>query len=288
MANYLEESAALSNGVRIPLIGLGTWLMDEATASQAVVDAVAAGYRHVDTAQAYGNEAGVGNGLRRCGVPREEVFVTTKVRAETKNPDAVYCSIEESLERLGTDYADLVLIHSPQPWPEFRSERRCFEENALAWGGMEDAYRDGLCRSIGVSNFLRDDLENIFNSCSVRPMVNQVLCHAGNTPKALIDWCVSEGIVVEAYSPIAHGAALGQPAVAEIASSHGVSPAQVCMAYCLQLGLVALPKATGPAHIREDADASFGLSEEEMGRLLNLEKLADYGPDRGFPVFAKG
>ncbi|MDD6154793.1 MAG: aldo/keto reductase [Eubacteriales bacterium] len=284
-----NETYELSNGVQIPKLALGTWLLDNAQAEQAVLAATRLGYRHIDTAQAYGNEEGVGRGLAACGVPRNQIFVTTKVRAEHKTYDAAAASIDESLQKLGLDYLDLVIIHAPQPWAEFRSaENRYFDENREAWRALEDAYKAGKVRAIGVSNFLKDDLENILSSCEIRPMVNQVLMHVSNTPFELIDFCQAQGIQVEAYSPVAHGAILENEEVKSMADKYSVSVAQLCLKYDIQLGAVVLPKTANPAHMEANAALDFTISDEDMDILKSMKKIEDYGKDGFFPVFAKG
>ncbi len=212
-----NETFTLSNGITIPKLGLGTWLIDDEQAEQAVRDAVSIGYRHIDTAQAYGNETGVGKGIRSCDVAREQLFITTKVAAEAKSYDAVAESIDGSLARLGLDYIDLLIIHSPQPWKDFREENRYFEENQEVWKAMEDAYKTGKVKAIGLSNFLQDDIANILASCEIKPMVNQVLAHVSNTPFELIAFCQNNDILIEAYSPIAHGAILNHAEVKAMA-----------------------------------------------------------------------
>ena len=173
----LQECYTLPNGVTIPKLGLGTWFIEDDKAAQAVRNAVASGYRLIDTAQAYGNERGVGEGVRTCGLPREDLFVTSKVAAEAKSYEAAAQSIDETLAKMGLDYLDLMIIHSPQPWAEFRVENRYFAENKEVWRALEDAYAAGKLRAIGVSNFLRDDLENLLEDCRIKPMVNQILLH---------------------------------------------------------------------------------------------------------------
>ncbi len=202
------EFKTLSNGKNIPVLGLGTWFIDDGKVAGAVVSAVKIGYRHIDTAQAYDNEKGVGTGIKACGIPREELFVTSKVAAEAKTYDAAAKSIDETLDKMGLGYIDLMLIHSPQPWAEWRNDKRYFEENIQVWKALEDAYAAGKVKAIGVSNFLIDDLENLIAHCEIKPMVNQLLIHIGNTPAELIAYCKEQDIVVEAYSPIAHGEAL--------------------------------------------------------------------------------
>ena len=282
----LNENYTLSNGVKIPKIGLGTWLIPDGEAAQAVRDAVAMGYRHIDTAQAYGNECGVGEGVRTCGVPREEIFVTSKVAAEHKTYESVAKSIDESLAKLGMDYMDLMIIHCPQPWAEFRGERRYFTENKEVWRALEKAYKDGKVKAIGVSNFLVDDLENIFDGCEVKPMVNQILTHITNTPLELINFCREHGILCEAYSPIAHGEALKNRLILSVAEKYSVTPAQLCVRYALQLGMVVLPKTSNPEHMKNNADIEFEISAEDMDILELAEKIKDYGEHSYFPVFS--
>lgn len=209
----LQETYTLANGIAIPKLGLGTWFIDNNKAAQAVRTAVELGYRLIDTAQAYGNERGVGEGIRTCGLKREELFVASKVAAEHKTYEDAARSIDETLEKMGLTYLDQMLIHSPQPWREFRAEKRYFQENRAVWRGLEDAQAAGKVRVIGVSNFLRDDLENLLTGCRVRPAVNQLLLHIAGTDLPLLDYCTRQDIRVEAYSPIAHGEALKNPAI---------------------------------------------------------------------------
>lgn len=282
----LNETYTLSNSVKIPKLGLGTWMLTDSEAAQAVRDAVAMGYRHIDTAQAYGNEAGVGEGVRACGVARDELFVTSKVAAENKSYDSAAQSIDETLRKAGLDYIDMMIIHSPQPWAEFRGEKLYFEENREVWRALEDAYKAGKVRAIGVSNFLKDDLENILNSCGIKPMVNQILAHISNTPLSLIDFCNKNGIQTEAYSPIARGEALKNKAIADIVAKYSVTPAQLCVRYVLDLGMVALPKTANPEHMKANADVDFNISGEDLNTLKNFEKIKDYGEYSFFPVFS--
>ena len=280
------ETYTLHNGVKIPKLGLGTWLLNDAQTAQAVRDAVKLGYRHIDTAQAYENEAGVGEGVRTCGVPREQLFITTKVAAECKNYESAAAFINESLRVSGLDYFDLILIHHPQPWMEVnQSENRYYEENRQVWKALEDAYKAGKAKAIGLSNFQIEDLENILSACEVRPMVDQVLAHISNTPLELIDFCQKNDILVEAYSPVAHGAVLGNEAIGVFAAKYGVSIPQLCLAYDIQLGLVVLPKTANPAHMESNAQLDFTISDEDMELLKHIEHIKDYGAHSFFPVF---
>lgn len=282
----LQDTFTLANGVKIPKLGLGTWFIDDDKAADAVKEAVKIGYRLIDTAQAYGNERGVGEGVRTCGIPREELFVTSKIAAEAKSYESAAASIDETLEKMGLDYIDMMIIHSPQPWAEFRVEKRYFEENKEVWRALEDAYEAGKVKAIGVSNFLQDDLENILSDCKIKPMVNQILLHITNTDQALIDFCKKQNIQVEAYSPIAHGEALKNPAITQMAEKYGVSTAQLCIRYVIQLGTVALPKTANPEHMKDNAKADFEISEEDMQTLMQMEKIENYGEFSGFPVFS--
>ena len=281
-----QNELTLNNGVKIPQLGLGTWFIDDDKAADAVKAAVKLGYRHIDTAQAYGNERGIGEGIRTCGVPREELFVVSKVAAEHKTYESAAKSIDETLSKMGLDYLDMMIIHSPQPWNEFRVEKRYYKENKEVWRALEDAQAAGKVKVIGVSNFLKDDLENLLSSCRVKPMVNQILLHISNTDLALVNFCKTQGIQVEAYSPIAHGEALKNPAIVEMAKKYGVSAAQLCIRYVLQLGAVALPKTANPTHMANNADVNFTISEEDMEALKNMEHIADYGEFNAFPVFS--
>lgn len=280
-----NKTYKLPNGVEIPALGLGTWLLDDEQAAQAVRDAVSLGYRHIDTAQAYMNEAGIGEGIRTCGIAREELFITTKVAAEAKDYDTVMQSIDESLAKMKLDYIDLLIIHSPQPWKEFRKENRYFAENKKVWGAMETAYKSGKVKAIGLSNFLQDDIENIVASCEIKPMVNQILAHVSNTPLELIEFCQQNDILVEAYSPIAHGAVLNNAEVKVIADKYDVSVAQLCLRYDIQLGLVVIPKTANPDHMRNNAELDFVISEADMETLKNVERIQNYGEHSFFPVF---
>ena len=282
----LDESYTLSNGVKIPKLGLGVWLIPNEDTAQAVKNAVEIGYRHIDTAQAYGNEAGVGDGVKACGVPREKIFVTSKVAAENKTYESAARSIDESLGKTGLDCLDLMIIHSPQPWAEFRGERRYFEENKAVWRALEDAYKAGKVKAIGVSNFLKDDLESLLASCEIKPMVNQILTHIANTPLELIEYCRENGILCEAYSPIAHGEALKNETILKLSEKYKVSPAALCVRYVLQLGAVALPKTANADHMRANAAVDFTISDSDMEILKRTEKIKDYGEHSFFPVFS--
>ena len=280
------ENIKLNNGIEIPCVGLGTWLIDNDKVDKVVCDAVKIGYRHIDTAQAYENEEGVGKGITNCGIPREELFVTTKIRAEYKDYDSAKKSVLESLKKMGLDYLDLVIIHAPQPWVEFReTDNNYYKENVDVWRALEDLYDEGLVKAIGVSNFHDYDLENILNNCRIKPMINQVLSHVGQTPFDIIDYCKKNDIVVEAYSPIAHGEADRISEVLRIAEKYNKSFAQICLKYQLQLGCIVLPKASSLEHLENNFDLDFEISDEDMDTLNKVKPLDDYGDHDFFPVF---
>lgn len=281
----LQETYTLSNGVKIPKLGLGTWFLPDAQAAEAVRTAVSLGYRHIDTAQAYENEAGVGEGVRTCGLPREQIFVTSKVAAEHKDYDSAARSIDETLEKMGLDYLDIMIIHSPQPWADFRGGDYA-EGNRAAWRALEDAYTAGKLRAIGVSNFRKPDLDNILSDCRVKPMVDQILLHISNTDLGLLDTCRTQDILVEAYSPIAHGEALKNPMIAEMAAKYGVSAAQLCIRYVLELGAVALPKTADPEHMKANAAVDFDITPDDMELLKQAAPIKDYREFSFFPVFS--
>ena len=282
----LNENLTRSNGVKIPKLGLGTWFVDDDKAADAVCAAVKCGYRLIDTAQAYGNERGVGEGVKKCGIPREELFVASKVAAEHKTYESAAKSIDETLEKMGLDYLDQMIIHSPQPWVEVnQSENRYVEENRAAWKALEDAYKAGKIKEIGVSNFQKGDIESILETAEIKPMVNQVLLHISNTPIELVEYCQKNGIVIEAYSPIAHGEILNQPEIKAVADKYGVSVPQLCIRYAIQLGTIALPKTGNPEHMKSNAEVDFEISEQDMEVLKNFKKIESYGESSGFPVY---
>ncbi len=281
-----DRSIVLNNGVKIPQLGLGTWFIDDDKVADAVKAAVEIGYRHIDTAQAYGNERGVGEGVRTCGIPRDELFVVSKVAAEHKTYEEAMGGINETLEKMGLDYLDMMIIHSPQPWVKVNQcEDRYIEGNRAAWKALEDAYRAGKLRAIGISNFLIEDIASLLETAKIKPMVNQILLHISNTPMELVEYCQKNNIAVEAYSPIAHGEILKQPEIITIAKKYGVTVPQLCIRYTLQLGAISLPKTGNPEHMKSNAELDFEISAEDMELLKNFKKIKSYGDSGIFPVY---
>lgn len=280
----LNETFKMANGVEIPKLGLGTWDIPDGKAAQAVRDAVKVGYRHIDTAQGYGNERGVGEGVRSCGMAREEIFVTTKLDGNIKDYKTAVSAIDGSLKTMELDYIDLIIIHSPQPWAHFREDERWFEGNLEAWRALEEAYKAGKLRAIGVSNFEKEDLANIIQGGTVLPAVNQILAHIGNMPFELIDYTKKQSVLVEAYSPIAHGEILSNESIAKIAAKYGATVPQLCIRYCLQLGLLPLPKTANVEHMKSNARVGFTIYDDDMA-VLGALSVRDYGSSAIFPVF---
>lgn len=281
-----NKKLILNNGVEIPQLGLGTWFIDDDKVADAVKAATDLGYRHFDTAQAYGNERGVGEGIRTCGIPREELFVVSKVAAEHKTYEDAKTSIDKTLSDMGLDYLDMMIIHSPQPWVEVnQSDDRYVEGNKAAWKALEEAYKEGKLKAIGVSNFQIGDIESLLETCEIKPMVNQILLHISNTPLELVEYCQKNGIAVEAYSPIAHGEILHQPEIAAMAEKYTVSVPQLCIRYTLQLGAISLPKTGNPEHMKTNAAIDFEISAEDMEILKNFKHIESYGESSGFPVY---
>lgn len=280
----LEETYTLSDGTAIPKLGFGTWFIDDSDAAQAVRSAIEVGYRNIDTAQAYGNERGVGEGVRTSGVPRDELFVSSKLAAEIKSFDEAVAAIDTTLETMGLDHLDLMLIHSPEPWDDFRGGNYD-EGNREAWRALEQAHAAGKLRTIGVSNFQEADLDNILQAATVAPVVNQILVHIGNTPAELLSACEARNILVEAYSPMGHGEILHHQDVVAMAKKYDVSVPQLCIRYVLQLGTAPLPKTVNSEHMRSNAEVDFTISDEDMEALRQM-KITDYGDSSAFPVYS--
>jgi 2,5-diketo-D-gluconate reductase A len=260
----LENARELGDGSSIPLLGLGVWQVEN---SQECVDAVrwalGLGYRHIDTAQAYGNEESVGQGLRESGVPREDVFITTKFFPRGDDPVA---ELERSLQRLGVDDVDLYIIHWPAGGPTW------------AWPGMERAREAGLARSIGVSNFGADDLSELLAVATVPPVVDQVQFSPYEYRKALLDACSRHAIALEAYSPLGTGRHLTGATVARIAADHGRTPAQVLLRWCIQRGIPVIPKSTHRDRIEENARIfDFRLGDDDVAALDALDTTGGTG-----------
>ena len=268
----------LNNGVRIPAIGFGTWQMaDGEECYSACLKALKAGYRHIDTALAYGNEQSVARAIADSGLDRKGVFITTKLPADFKTYESARERFEMSLKNLGTDYIDLYLIHAPWPWHDVGGDYT--EGNIEAWRAMIDLYNEGKVRAIGVSNFHANNITALIEATGVVPAVNQIRYFIGNTQNEITDFCQELGILVEAYSPLATGALTEHEDLIQVARAYGVSVAQVCIRYCIERGLLPLPKSVNEERIKANIDVDFTISKEDMEYLNGLYHI---GPTRPF------
>lgn len=266
----------LKNGVKIPAIGIGTWQVAPGReAYETVKSALEAGYRHVDTAYAYGNEESVGEAIRDSGILREEIFITTKLPADIKTYEGAKEHFERSLKNLGTDYMDLYLIHAPWPWSAVGTN--CDEGNTAAWRAMIDLYNEGKIRAIGVSNFHPEDIENLIKTTGFSPMVNQIRYFIGNTQPHISDYCRERDILVEAYSPLATGALVGDHHLVALSEKYGKSIPKICIRYCIEKGTLPIPKSTNPGRIKDNLDVDFPMDAEDVAY---LDSLYHIGPTR--------
>ncbi len=260
----------LSNGVTVPAIGFGTWQTPPGDiAYNSVAEALRAGYRHIDTAMAYGNEASVGRAIRDSGISRDEIFVTSKLPAEIKSYNSAKITSMLTMKNIGLDYIDLYLIHAPWPWNKMGADYT--KQNIEVWKAMEEFYESGKTRSIGISNFNVSDINAILDTCRIRPMVNQIKLHIGHRQEEIATHCHRNGILVEGYSPLATGKILGNKVIAEIAQKYNRTLPQLCIRYVLQESVVPLPKSTHSDYIRQNIDVDFEISEEDMKYLNRLK-----------------
>ncbi|MBN2876255.1 MAG: aldo/keto reductase [Bacilli bacterium] len=258
-----QNTYTLSNGVTIPKIGFGTWQVkpgDEAY--QSVSLALKHGYKHIDTAAAYANEESVGKAIKDSSIPREELFITTKLPAEIKEYDLAKKTFLKSLELLGIDYVDLYLIHAPWPWNEIGKD--CKTGNIAVYKAMEEFYKEGKIKAIGVSNFSPEDIQNILDHCEIKPHVNQIGYFIGLDQAKTIDFCRKHDIFIEAYSPLGIGYLLSNQDIQKTAQKYSVSAAQICLRYLLQKGVVALPKSIHENRIIQNTELDFEIQETDM------------------------
>ena len=264
----------LNNGVEIPCVGYGTFRTDPAVTAQAVQDAIAAGYRHIDTAKVYENEAGVGQGIKAAGVPREELFVTSKLWNTDRGYEATKAAFQASLDRLGLDYLDLYLIHWPANEKQFGTDAA--KINAETWRAMEELYEAGKIRAIGLSNFMPHHVAELLKTAKIKPMVDQIEVHPGWTHAEEIKKLQAMDIVVEAWGPLGGQGAtvLVDPTMQKIAAAHGKSTAQVSLRWILQQGVVPLPKSVHVDRLKQNMELfDFELSNEEMQTIAALPNL---------------
>jgi 2,5-diketo-D-gluconate reductase A len=271
MAQLTIPRLALHDGIEIPQLGFGVFQVPPEDTQSAVELALEAGYRHIDTAAAYRNEAGVGAALAASGLPREDIFVTTKLWNADQGHDSTLAAFEASLERLGLDHVDLYLIHWPAP-----SQGRFVD----TWRAFERIYEEEAARTIGVSNFRVEDLERLAVETDTRPTVNQVELHPRFQQAELRAWHEDHSIATEAWSPLAQGALLDDETIAGIAERYGRSVAQLILRWHLQLGNIVIPKSVTPERIRENIEIfDFELDDEEMAEFAKLDRGERIGPD---------
>ena len=273
-----NEFFTLNNGIKIPAIGFGTWQVAEGEEGyNSCLAALKAGYRHIDTAFAYGNEPSVARALKDSGLSRADVFLTTKLPADIKSYDGAREHFEASLKNLDTDYIDLYLIHAPWPWSNVGSD--CTEGNISAWRAMIDIYKEGKVRAIGVSNFHVKDIKALIEATGFVPAVNQIRYFIGNTQDEITQYCQENGILVEAYSPLATGALVEHNELVSMAVKYGVTIPQLCIRFCIENKTLPLPKSVNEARIKSNLDIDFEISKEDMAHLNSLYHI---GPTRPF------
>ncbi|MGW5583622.1 aldo/keto reductase [Streptomyces sp. NPDC003857] len=264
-------TVTLNNGEKIPQLGFGVFQVPDEETTAAVASALEAGYRSIDTAAIYGNESGVGKALSVAGVPREDLFITTKLWNADQGYDATLKAFDASLAKLGLEYIDLYLIHWPTPARDLYRD---------SWRAIEKMVADGRVRTPGVSNFQPAHLRRLVDGASLLPAVNQIELHPGLQQTELRAVHAELGIVTEAWSPLAQGAVLGDDAITTVARRHDKSPAQVVLRWHLQLGNIVIPKSVTPARIRENLDVfDFTLSDDEMAAIATLDRGLRTGPD---------
>ena len=272
----LADGYQLSNGVVIPCMGLGTWQSNGPTTIQAVKTALGMGYRLVDTAAAYGNEISVGQGIKESGIPREEIFVTSKLRNSCHGYDAAMEAFEKTIGKLGIDYLDLYLIH----WPNPVQYRPIWKEATIGtWRAFEELYRAGKIRAIGVSNFMPHHIELLKENCDILPMVNQLKLCPGVTQPETVKYCQENGIIVEAYSPFGTGAIFQVPEMEALAEKYHKSVGQIVLRWCMQMKFVPLPKSANASRVKENSEIfDFELSAGDVELISGLKGVCGEAP----------
>jgi diketogulonate reductase-like aldo/keto reductase len=274
----LTDTYTLSNGVEIPCIGFGTWQTpDGEVAVSSVLSALEAGYRHIDTAQGYGNEESVGIAVKKSGIKREEIFITSKLANNDHGYERTMAAFEGTMKRLDMDYLDLYLIHWPNPIA-FRDNWQ--EANAGTWKAFEELYKAKRIRAIGISNFHPHHIEELMKTATIAPMVNQIRLCPGDTQDEVVDYCRAHNILLEAYSPFGVGKLFEVPEMKALAEKYGKTIAQIAIRWSLQRGYLPLPKSVTPSRIRENVDVfDFELEESDVELIANLKGCVGYSAD---------
>ena len=276
----IHDTYTLNNGVEVPCIAFGTYKAAEGNSADIIAAAIDEGYRYFDTASFYATEEYLAEAIQKSGLPREDFFIATKLWKEEMGYEETLAAFERSSKRLNTDYIDLYLIHWPKPTHDYENWKQL---NIDTWKALEKLYKEGKVRAIGVSNFLPHHLDNIFENCEIKPMVDQIEYHPGYTQEATVQYCKQHDILVQAWSPIARGRILQDVTLIEMAEKYSVSVAKLALRFCIQNEVLPLPKASSKERMRENMDLfDFEISDEDMKRLNTLPQIGWSGehPDR--------
>ena len=281
MNNYV-----LSNGVKIPAVGYGTWAMSPEECASVTAEAIRAGYRHIDTAFYYGTEEAVGQAVARSGADRSELFLATKAWQTELGYDNILRAFDRSLKNMNVDYIDLYLIHWPLPVSDYPDGEKLDQES---WKAMEYLYEQGGAKAVGVCNFLPHHLKNLLDVCNVPPMANQIEFHPGFIQEETVQFCKEHNILVEAWSPLGRRRLAEHPLLLELAEQYGVSLAQICLRFALQCGILPLPRSSNPERMRQNLQLDFSLSQADMDRILTMPQTGWSGlhPDKNVPKDAR-
>ncbi|WP_412989435.1 aldo/keto reductase [Pediococcus siamensis] len=280
MANILHTTTELSNGIVMPKIGFGTWQTKPGSETYASISkALKVGYRFIDTAWSYRNEENVGDAIRDSGIKRKDLFIQTKLPGEIKTYDEVLRYFEHSLKNLSVEYVDAYLIHAPWPWSN--PGENCDQQNREVWRAMEQIYRSGRAKSIGISNFSVHDIHNLLQDeqLTITPMINQIQYYVGYTQSEIADYSRKHGMRIEAYSPLATGRLLDNETITSLAEKYKVTTAQIALRYCVQNEVIPLPKARSMGHIINNSELDFEIQDSDM-RLL--DRMTDPSEKRGW------
>ena len=276
----IHDTYTLNNGVKVPCIAFGTYKAAEGNSADIIAAAIEEGYRYFDTASFYETEEYLAEAIQKSGLPREDFFIATKLWKEEMGYEETLAAFERSSKRLNTDYIDLYLIHWPKPTHDYENWKQL---NIDTWKALEKLYKEGKVRAIGVSNFLPHHLDNLFENCEIKPMVDQIEYHPGYTQEATVQYCKQHDILVQAWSPIARGRILQDVTLIEMAEKYSVSVAKLALRFCIQNDVLPLPKASSKERMRENMDLfDFEISDEDMKRLNTLPQIGWSGehPDR--------
>lgn len=264
----MNKTYTLNNGVQIPAVGFGTYKAADGKSADVIKAAIGSGYRYFDTASFYGTETYLAEAIRQSGLPRKDFFIASKLWKTEMGYENARDAFRRTLENLETDYLDLYLIHWPLPEPGYENWK---ELDRVTWRALEELYAEGKIRAIGLSNFLPHHIENILAGCTVRPAVDQIEYHPGYSQEAAVQYCKENGILVQAWSPIGRSRVLKDPLVCELAAKYRVSPAQICLKFAVQRGIVPLPKSSSPERMKQNMDLfSFEMEQEDIWRLATM------------------